>query len=240
MSFFGRRPKRSPTPTGSLSRQNSLTEGDAANAKPLYLCSPFADAALVNGNFKTIVMLPKYVDVMEWVAVNIHDFYTNLNEFYGCIAECCTQSSCPTMSAGSSLNYLWTTPERKQVSLSAPTYIDSVMSSVQNLLEDESVFPTKSGQEFHKESFPVTVKHIYRQFLRIFAHIYHAHFPQILHLRAEPHFNSLFAHFLAFGREYQLLDEKDIRGDPNAPVGVGLLWERWKSSGKLEKGAGEA
>ncbi|KAJ3725456.1 Mob1/phocein [Lentinula raphanica] len=240
MSFFGRRPKRSPTPTGSLSRQNSLTEGDGANAKPLYLCSPFADAALVNGNFKTIVMLPKYVDVMEWVAVNIYDFYTNLNEFYGCIAECCTQSSCPTMSAGSNLNYLWTTPERKQVSLSAPTYIDSVMSSVQNLLEDENVFPTKSGQDFHKESFPVTVKHIYRQFLRIFAHIYHAHFQQILHLRAEPHFNSLFAHFLAFGREYQLLDEKDIRGDPNAPVGVGLLWERWKASGKLEKGVGEA
>ena len=37
---------------------------------PLYLCSPFADAALVKGNFKTIVMLPKYVDIMEWVAVN--------------------------------------------------------------------------------------------------------------------------------------------------------------------------
>jgi len=41
-----------------------------ANAKPLYLCSPFVEAALVKGNFKTIVMLPKYVDVMEWVAVN--------------------------------------------------------------------------------------------------------------------------------------------------------------------------
>lgn len=37
---------------------------------PLYLSRPFADAALVKGNFKTIVMLPKYVDVMEWVAVN--------------------------------------------------------------------------------------------------------------------------------------------------------------------------
>lgn len=41
-----------------------------AGAKPLYLSSPFADAALVKGNFKTIVMLPKYVDIMEWVAVN--------------------------------------------------------------------------------------------------------------------------------------------------------------------------
>ena len=39
-------------------------------AKPLYLSSPFVDAALVKGNFKTIVMLPKYVDITEWVAVN--------------------------------------------------------------------------------------------------------------------------------------------------------------------------
>ena len=85
--------------------------------KPLYLCSPFVEAALVKGNFKTIVMLPKYVDIMEWVAVNsmssssyfkfsnsinliVFDFYTNLNEFYGVITECCTQQACPSMSAG--------------------------------------------------------------------------------------------------------------------------------------------
>ena len=149
------------------------------------------------------------------------------------------------------MNYLWITPERKQMSLAAPTYIDSVMSSVQNLLEDETMFPTKSGtsatlivwvmslsgcvlgQDFH-QAFPTTIRHIYRQFLRIFAHIYHAHFHDVLNLRSEPHFNSLFAHFLAFGKEYGLLDVKDIKGEPNAPVGVGLLWERWKESGKLE------
>lgn len=38
--------------------------------KPLYLCAPFVDSAMLKGNFKTIVMLPKYVDVMEWVAKN--------------------------------------------------------------------------------------------------------------------------------------------------------------------------
>ena len=41
-----------------------------ASTKPLYLCSPFADAALVKGNFKTIIILPKYADIMEWVTVN--------------------------------------------------------------------------------------------------------------------------------------------------------------------------
>ena len=160
------------------------------------------------------------------------------------------------ISFNSRLNYTWVNQDRKNVALSAPTYIDSVMSSVQNLLDDENVFPTKSsmsidcftlytrflsptflfsasGQDFHP-SFPSTIKHVYRQLLRVFAHLYHAHYPQILHLRSEPHFNSLFAHFLAFGREYELLEVRDIKGDPNAPVGVGLLWERWKEKGILE------
>ena len=89
------------------------------------------------------------------------------------------------------------------------------------------------GQDF-PQSFPSTVKHIYRQLLRVFAHIYHAHYPQILHLRSEPHFNSLFAHFLAFGREYELLEVKDLKGSSSGPVGVGELWEAWKQMGLLE------
>lgn len=91
----------------------------------------------------------------------------------------------------------------------------------------------KKDQAFHP-SFPATIRTVYRQLLRVFAHIYHAHYQQILHLRSEPHFNSLFAHFLAFGREYELLEARDIKGELTAPVGVGLLWERWKESGILE------
>ncbi|KAL0578163.1 Maintenance of ploidy protein mob2 [Marasmius crinis-equi] len=244
MARAPRAPKRSPTPTspafppGSHHDGNSTPNSPAVSSpngqnKPLYLCSPFVEAALVKGNFKTIVMLPKYVDIMEWVAVNIFDFYTNLNEFYGVITECCTQQSCSTMSAGMALNYTWINQDRKSVNLPAPTYIDYVMTWVQNLLDDENVFPTKSGQDF-PQTFPSTVKHVYRQLLRVFAHIYHAHYHQILHLRSEPHFNSLFAHFLAFGREYELLEMKDVRGSSSAPVGIGALYDRWKDMGILE------
>jgi len=126
----GPRGKRSPTPTNSMSPTTETmpppplppSPGGNTPSKPLYLCSPFVEAALVKGNFKTIVMLPKYVDIMEWVAVNgmcsshskviflyhavsfsqVFDFYTNLNEFYGVITECCTQQTCPTMAAGPS------------------------------------------------------------------------------------------------------------------------------------------
>jgi hypothetical protein len=137
------------------------------------------------------------------------------------------------MTGGPTLSYLWIGQNGKPMTLSAPTYIDAVLTSLQKLVEDENVFPTKSNQPFHP-SFPATIKNIYRQLLRVFAHIYHAHFNQVLNLRAEPHFNSLFAHFLAFGKEYDLLDVRDIRGEPNNLVGVGALWERWKQSGILE------
>ncbi|KAJ7600943.1 Mob1/phocein [Mycena floridula] len=246
MSFFNsigrsmtrapRPPKRSPaTPTSATFPPPPPNEPYSAppspvvaSSKPLYLCSPFVEAALVKGNFKTIVMLPKYVDVMEWVAISMFDFYNNLNEFYGVLTECCTTTSCSTMSAGPSLNYTWINHDRKSVQLPAPTYIDYVMTWVQNLLDDETVFPTRAGQEFGP-SFPTTIKHAYRQLLRIFAHIFHSHFTQLLHLRSEPHFNSLFAHFLAFGREYELLEMKDLRG-----AGILALYERWKEMGILE------
>ena len=50
------------------------------------------------------------------------------------------------------------------------------------------MFPTKSGREF-SPSFPKTAVHLYTQFLRIFAHLYHAHFRDILHLSLEAHLN---------------------------------------------------
>ena len=150
------------------------------------------------------------------------------------------------------LSYTWINHDRKSVHLPAPTYIDYVMTWIQNLLNDEATFPTKSGQFYPNyqscapltnsipighdfpPSFPSTVKHVYRQLLRVFAHIYHAHFHQILHLRSEPHFNSLFAHFLSFGREYELLEIKDVKGASSSPVGVGQLWEKWREMGILE------
>jgi MOB kinase activator 1 len=75
MSRAPRNVKRSPTPTSATFPPDLQTPKAAPPAapqapKPLYLCSPFVEAALVKGNFKTIVMLPKYVDIMEWVAVN--------------------------------------------------------------------------------------------------------------------------------------------------------------------------
>jgi hypothetical protein len=43
------------------------------------------------------------------------------------------------------LNYVWIHQGGKQAALPAPTYIDYVMTSIQNLIDDEKIFPTKSS-----------------------------------------------------------------------------------------------
>lgn len=81
MSFF-KSMGRSVRPKGNSPRSGIPDEyagtQDAANTgivgqpvgKPLYLCNPFVRSTLIKGNYKTIVVLPKYVDRREWVAVN--------------------------------------------------------------------------------------------------------------------------------------------------------------------------
>ncbi|CAE6483898.1 unnamed protein product, partial [Rhizoctonia solani] len=135
------------------------------------------------------------------------------------------------------LSYEWTDRNRRAIALPAPTYIDYVMTWVQNCLDDETTFPTRSGQEFPpaaSSSFAACCKAIFMQLFRVFAHIYHAHFTDLLHLHSEGHFNSLFAHFLVFGQQYRLLELKDIVGERGKEAGVGALWERWRQMGILD------
>lgn len=60
------------------------------------------------------------------------------------------------------LSYTWINQDRKSVQLPAPTYIDYVMTWVQNLLDDEATFPTKSGT-FSNCFGPLRTSNIARQ-----------------------------------------------------------------------------
>ncbi|BGP16595.1 Maintenance of ploidy protein mob2 [Rhodosporidiobolus nylandii] len=208
-----------PLPRGTSGQP---TKGQQATDR-LYLCLPFVKAALVKGNFKTIVALPKFVDL-----------FNNLNLFYSVVTEFCTVENNPTMSAGPGMDYTWIDATRKRVKLPAPQYIDYVLTWVEGLIKDEAVFPTKAGREF-SPNFPSVARHIYTQLLRIFAHLYHAHYEVYLHLSMEGHLNSLFAHFLTFGREFDLLEPKECRAPKEGwPFVIGDLMDAWRGLGVLE------
>ncbi|GAA5862686.1 hypothetical protein JCM8547_003512 [Rhodosporidiobolus lusitaniae] len=237
----GGQPGQQPAPGNGYSNAPLPRGGNGANptrgqqaSDRLYLCLPFVKAALVKGNFKTIVALPKYVDVNEWVAVNLVDLFNNLNLFYSVVTEFCTAENNPTMSAGPGMDYTWIDANRKRVKLPAPQYIDYVLTWVEGLIKDEAVFPTKAGREF-SPNFPSVARHIYTQLLRIFAHLYHAHYEIYLHLSMEGHLNSLFANFLTFGREFDLLEPKECRAPKEGwPFVIGDLMDAWRGLGVLE------
>ncbi|KAI8914927.1 Mob1/phocein [Powellomyces hirtus] len=184
-------------------------KGKKDGHKPLWLSHPFVEATLVNGSLRKVVALPRYVDINEWLAVNTFDFFNYTNLFYGAIAEFCTPQHCPVMCAGPSTEYTWTDGQRRTIKIPAPQYVDYVMTWIQNVLNDENVFPTKSGSEFPRE-FQTAIRGIFKQLFRIFAHIYHHHYDKLLHVSAEGHLNTLFAHFICFAREFDLVDRKEI------------------------------
>ena len=84
------------------------------------------------------------------------------------------------------------------------------MLSIQSQFDDESQFPTKSGHDFPKDFIVSVVKPIFRQLFRVFAHMYLHHYEKILHLEEEAHLNTLFAHFMCFASEFDLLDKKEL------------------------------
>lgn len=175
----------------------------------MFLSEPFVSTSLVKGSFKTIVKLPKYVDLKEWVALNVFEFYTNLSQFYSVIQEYVIPEQYPTMNAGPGVNYLWLDANNKNIILPANQYIDLALSWINNKITDRNLFPTSNGVQF-AANFPRDVQRIMIQMFRIIAHIYYHHFDKIVHLSLEAHWNSFFAHFISFINEYRIIDEREI------------------------------
>jgi len=73
---------------------------------------------------------------------------------------------------------------RRPTKLPAPEYVDALMNWAQNILDDETVFPSKPGVPFPPK-FRDTVRTIVRRLFRVYAHIYSNHFDQICALGIE-------------------------------------------------------
>jgi len=60
------------------------------------------------------------------------------------------------------------------------------------------------------KNFPTLVKNIFKRLFRVYAHIYHSHFPKIVSLGEEAHLNTSFKHFIYFVQEFSLVDKKEL------------------------------
>jgi len=131
---------------------------------------------------------------------------------YGTITEFCTPTTCPVMSAGPQYEYLWAdgVKVKKPIKVSAPEYVDLLMSWVETQLNDEHIFPLQLGTPFPKKFKENYVMVIFKRLFRVYAHIYHSHFQKIVGLGAEAHLNTCFKHFIYFVHEFKLIDPKEL------------------------------
>jgi len=105
--------------------------------------------------------------------------------------------------------YMWVDEKGKKSKLSAPQYVDYVMTYVQKTVNDETLFPTKHGHEF-PSNFDQILRRIQKLLFHVVAHIYHSHFREIVLLGLHAHLNSIFAHIIEFNLCHRVLEDKEV------------------------------
>lgn len=154
----------------------------------------FAKATLGSGDVLSAVALPEGEDRNEWLAVHTVDFFNEISLLYGLLTDgVCTSASCATMTAGKLYEYLWAdgVDVVKPIKVSAPEYVDRLMTWIEGQTDRDDIFPTRAGAPYPPH-FEAIVKNIFKRLFRVYAHVYHHHFASIVELRAEAHLNTCF------------------------------------------------
>ncbi|CAH8333103.1 unnamed protein product [Eruca vesicaria subsp. sativa] len=107
--------------------------------------------------------------------------------------------------------YRWTDgiPIKKPIVVSVPEYVNYLMDWIETQIDNKTIFPQKPEVSF-PPNFKDLVKVILKRLFRVYAHIYHSHFQEILNLKEELHLNTCFKHLVVFISEYQLIDEVEL------------------------------
>ncbi|KFK26280.1 hypothetical protein AALP_AA8G226600 [Arabis alpina] len=164
-----------------------------------------------DNHLREAVKLPPGEDKNEWLAINTVDLYNQINMLYATLEEFCTATTCPIMNAGSRYEYRWAdgVTIKKPTVVSAPEYIENLMNWIEIQIDDETIFPQKTGESF-PPNFEDYVKRIFTRLFRVYAHMYHSHFQKIVDLEVEDHLNTCFKNFVLFVSEYKLVDESEL------------------------------
>ncbi|KAJ8986069.1 hypothetical protein NQ317_003363 [Molorchus minor] len=134
--------------------------------------------------------------------------FDHVNLVYGTVSEFCTPSGCPDMTGPGQRTYLWFDEKGKKTKVAAPQYIDYVMTFIQKTISDETIFPTKYANEF-PSSFESIVRKIVRLLFHVVAHLYAAHFKEVVMLGLHAHLNLTFVHLTALHHRFSLIEPKE-------------------------------
>ncbi|KAI9857428.1 MAG: hypothetical protein M1824_004836 [Vezdaea acicularis] len=140
----------SPSLSSSLSMTDTRDNQNVILPKPLFL-NPKVQTFIVKGNFMTIAIKPKLIEIGEWLAhqvVEQHRVLLKLLEEIQIVNEitkqpACNIESCPTMSAGYH-TYTWLDNNRNPMKLPAPQYIKLVSQWIETKCHDQKSFVVES------------------------------------------------------------------------------------------------
>ncbi|CAH1103982.1 unnamed protein product [Psylliodes chrysocephalus] len=159
-------------------------------------------------DMRLLVDLPPGLDYNEWLASHTMALFDHVNLVYGTVSEFCTPALCPDMTGPGQRTYLWFDEKGKKTKVAAPQYIDYVMTFIQKTIGDETIFPTKYANEF-PSSFESIVRKIVRLLFHVVAHLYAAHFKEVVMLGLHAHLNLTFAHLTALHHRFSLIEPKE-------------------------------
>ena len=190
--------------------QNAKDDDEKEKSKKLSL-HKFAKSLVSTEELQQMVKLPEGALLNHWLSVHCVDFYNITNVVYGSITEFCTDTSCPVMNCGKRYEYLWRDKNeyKKPTKVSAPLYVELLMNWAEELINDETVFPTSDSDPYPADFFKI-VSSVFRRLFRVYSHIYHTHFLRVKQLDEEAYLNTSFKHLVWFCVELNLIPTSDM------------------------------
>lgn len=156
-----------------------------------------------------LIKLQNSIDQNEWLAFNTKMYFEQINVLYGAIADHCTPQSCPTMNAPLNNQFHLLDEKGKKCKYSASQYIDTILTQTAKIISDEQLFPSQVGHPF-AANFESLIKKLHKNLYQILAHMYHAHYKELVYLKLNTYVNSIYFHLLIFSKSFNILEEKDI------------------------------
>uniref|UniRef100_A0AC35TYE7 MOB kinase activator-like 2 n=1 Tax=Rhabditophanes sp. KR3021 TaxID=114890 RepID=A0AC35TYE7_9BILA len=174
------------------------------NRSDLCICD-----SIDNEMLKRLVALPSGMNKCEWIASHVLPIFENVNALCGSISELCTASTCNVMTYPGCPKAYWLDERGKRYVYSATNYIDSVMSFCEKTRTNEAFFPTKYGNDF-SPCYEQQCKKIFKLLWHCCGHLYGKHWDDLGRLNLRSQCSMLLAHILTIGKEFGLLDSKDL------------------------------
>jgi len=156
------------------------------------------------------IVAPKGVEAEDFISTSLIDSYNELNFVYAHITKACS-STCKQMAASPNATYLWADGEKimDPIEVTAENYIGYLMDFTKNKLKDDKLFPPGPGQPFTPK-WKNAIETITKRLLRVYGHIYFAHYKELESLSLAVRFNNAFAKYYLLLAANKLVPPSEI------------------------------